>query len=188
MRILYAASNIDVAKRLDADWFHELVRSISSDPNNSRELRSVAKQLSSRIRGWATLEDTFSNTQGDFETAATMMKDIGTEEESFGIWLGSMVAHPDVLTSLAENPIVPVTLPSLLSHRSSSTSTSQDEFLAFVRAYIGIACVLAVYAWSDCLPDKPTRLRIFGILRLWQGVDGYREVTSDYPLRISRFR
>ena len=174
--MLYAAANVDVAKRLDTDWFHDLIRSISADPNNERELRTAARQLSSRIRGWTTLYDALSNTQGDFTAAAGMMKDLGTEEESFGIWLESMVANEGAVDNLADNPVVSVTLPHLLSHRPVVAAPTQDEFVAFVRAFVGIACVLAVYAWSDSLPDKPCRKRILGILRVWQSVDGYREV------------
>ena len=46
----------------------------------------------------------------------------------------------------------------------------------FLRAFIGVSCVLAVYAWADSLPDEFCRERSLAILRLWQGVDGYREV------------
>ena len=104
------------------------------------------------------------------------MQDIGTEEQSFGIWLESMITNEDVVTSLAENPVLPVVLPHLLSHRHITNPPSQDEFVAFVRAFVGVSCVLAVYAWSDSLPDEHCRARALSILRLWQSVDGYREV------------
>ena len=177
MRLVYASSNIDVAKRLDTEWFCGLVSSISNDPNNDRETRTAAKQLITRIRGWSIFEDTFSNTQGDFLSAARMLKDVGAEEQSFGIWLESMIAHDDIISGLAENPVLPVTLPHLMSHRPPTVTPSQDEFIAFVRAYVGVACVMAVYSWSDSLPDERCRARTLSVLRLWQGVDSYREVS-----------
>lgn len=134
------------------------------------------------------LEDAFSNTQNDFGAAADMLRDVGTEEQSFGIWLESMVAHSDVVSSLAENPVLSVPLPRLLSHRPPSSSPSQDDFVAFVRAYTGVACVLAVYAWSDSLPDERCRARTLGILRLWQGTDGYREVHFHFIFATTRDR
>ncbi|TFK90885.1 hypothetical protein K466DRAFT_483964 [Polyporus arcularius HHB13444] len=182
LRLVYAASNVDVAKRLDTDWFHGLLSSISNDPNNDRETRTAAKQLDARIHGWTVLQDTLSNTQGDFLGAAAMLKEIGVEEQSFGIWLESMIAHEDVVSSLAENPVLPVTLPHLLSHRLTTVTPSQDEFVGFVRAYIGVACVMAVYSWSDSLPDERCRARTLGVLRLWQGVDGYREIVNHFLL------
>ncbi|KAI0371605.1 hypothetical protein BV20DRAFT_1035231 [Pilatotrama ljubarskyi] len=182
LRLLYASANVDIAKRLDAPWFIELLSSIASELNTDREMRSIAKRLLARLRGWYVLEDAFSNTQGDFIIASQTLEDIGTEEQSFGIWLESITTHGDVVSSLAENPVLHVPLPHLLSHRLTNTSPSQDEFVAFVRAYVGVACVLAVYAWSDSLPDERCRARTFGVLRLWQGTDGYREIVNHLLL------
>ncbi|KAI0355348.1 hypothetical protein OH77DRAFT_1504193 [Trametes cingulata] len=182
LRLLYASANADIAKRLYAPWFIELLSSISSEVNTEREMRSIARRLLARLRGWYALEDAFTNTQGDFFTAASTLKDIGTEEQSFGIWLESLTAHEDLVSSLAENPVLHVALPHLLCHKLTNISPSQDEFVAFVRAYVGVACVLAVYAWSDSLPDERCRARTFGILRLWQSADGYREIVNHLLL------
>ncbi|KAI0677202.1 hypothetical protein C8Q78DRAFT_74512 [Trametes maxima] len=182
LRLLYAVANVDVAKRLNTQWFLELLVSISTDLSTEREIRFVAERLMKCLRGWCVLEDAFSNVQGDFAVAADMLKDIGLEEQSFGIWLESMVAHPNIVSSLAENPVLPIPLPRLLPHRASNAPPSQDEFVASVRAYVGVACVLAVYAWSDSLPDERCRARVLGILRLWQDVDGYREIVNHLLL------
>ncbi|KAI0832780.1 hypothetical protein BC628DRAFT_1309243 [Trametes gibbosa] len=182
LRLLYAAANTDIARRLDAPWFRKLLSSITNEPNSERESRIAAKRLLDRLQGWSMLEDAFSNTQSDFIAAADMLKDVGMEEQSFGIWLESMVAHNDVVLSLAENPVLSVPLPRLLSHRPPNVHPSQDDFVAFVRAYIGVACVLAVYAWSDSLPDERCRARTLGILRLWQETDGYREIVNHLLL------
>ncbi|PIL37469.1 hypothetical protein GSI_01163 [Ganoderma sinense ZZ0214-1] len=182
LRLLHASSNVDVAKHLNTDWFHEVLASISGNPNNEDVVRTAARQLTTRIRSWSILGDALANTQGDFVAAAALLRDIGTEEQSFGIWLESMITHDEVVASLAENPVLPVSLPRLLSHRNPSTLPSQDEFVAFLRAYLGVACVLAVYSWSDSLPDERCRARTLGILRLWQGVDGYREMVNHLLL------
>ncbi|KAI0775889.1 hypothetical protein BD413DRAFT_470056 [Trametes elegans] len=182
LRLLYATSNADIARRLDVPWFRDLLSALSDDLSTDREIRTTSKRLLARLQGWYVLEDTFSNTQGDFITAANTLKDISTEEQSFGIWIASMITHDDVVTSLAENPVLPVTLPRLLSHKPIHGVPSQDEFVAFVRAFVGVACVLAVYAWSDSLPNERCRARTFGIIRLWQGVDGYREIVNHMLL------
>ncbi|KAI0638542.1 hypothetical protein C8Q77DRAFT_1154166 [Trametes polyzona] len=182
LKLLYAAANVDVAKRLDAPWFRDMLEPLASDLNTDREARVAAKRLIARTRGWSTLQDAFSNTQGDFVAAAGLLKDIGTEEQSFGVWLESMVAHSEVSSALAENPVLSVPLPRLLGHKPLHTPPSQDEFIAFVRAFIGVACVLAVYAWSDSLPDERCRARTLAILRLWQEVDGYREIVNHLLL------
>ncbi|EIW61349.1 uncharacterized protein TRAVEDRAFT_117295 [Trametes versicolor FP-101664 SS1] len=182
LRLLHAASNVDIARKLGASWFRDLLTPFTSELNADRDMRTNAKRLLARTQGWTVLEDAFSNTQGDYIAAADMLKDIAVEEQSFGIWLESAIAHGNVASSLAENPVLSVALPRLFSHRPTDASPSQDEFVAFVRAYIGVACVLAVYAWSDSLPDERCRARVLGILRLWQGVDGYREIVNHLLL------
>lgn len=150
---------------------------------SERSTRSLAKQLSSRIEGVSVFEDAISNTQGDFARAAAVLKDIGTSEQSFGIWLASMVTHPDLVDKLAENPTLSVSLqhPPIL-FKPTAIPVSHEEFVAFLRALIGVSCVLAVYAWADSLPEPWCRERTLGILRVWHGVDGYREVRDIFIL------
>lgn len=179
-------ANADIARYLQSEWFLNTIRSIEHNPNTDQETRSAARHLIARIEGWATLEDALFNTQGDFVGAAAALKDLSTQEASFGILLESMVAHEDLVTRLSENLVVPTSplLPPQLLARTK-TGVSHDDFLAFLRAFIGVSCVLAVYAWADSLPNPPCRERILSILRLWQGVDGYREVGS--PLQVVLF-
>lgn len=142
--------------------------------------RELAKQLSARIEGLGIFEDAISNTQGDFARAAAALKDVASSEQSFGIWLASMVTHQDLVDKLEENPTasVPLQHPPIL-FKPTNMPVSHDEFIAFLRALIGVSCVLAIYAWADSLPEPFCRERTLGILRLWHGVDGYREVYYD---------
>jgi hypothetical protein len=146
-------------------------------PAADQETKSAARKLATRLPQWQILEDALSDTQADFYAAAGLMKDISSSEQSFGIWLESMIMHPDLLTKLGENPVLPIahSRPPVLMGSSLST-VSHDEFVVFVRAYIGVASVLAVYAWADSLPNDRCRERTLSVLRLWQSVDGYREV------------
>jgi hypothetical protein len=179
LRLLDAATNPDIARHLNNNWFLELLRSVQSTPGASHEMQLATRRLATRIQEWQILEDALSNTQADFNQAAAMMKDIGTEEQSFGIWLESMTTNSELVLKLAENPVLPISQshPPLLFGQSMA-SVSHDEFISFVRAYIGVSSVLAVYAWADSLPNHQCRERSLGILRLWQTVDGYREASS----------
>lgn len=177
LRLCDAATNADVAQHLSDDIFMQSVHAITKDPTADPPTQSAAAKLLARIQGWAVLQDTLSNTQGDFVTAATLLKDIGTEEAALGIWLESMITHSDIATTLNENPLMPIPLshpPYLFGNMKSSIS--HDEFVAFLRAVIGVAAVLAVYAFADAWPHNSCRERALAIIRLWQGVDGYREV------------
>ncbi|CCM00431.1 uncharacterized protein FIBRA_02463 [Fibroporia radiculosa] len=183
LRMHDAATNPDIARYLDNDWFLEIVGTIARDPNSDKETQSAAHKLIRRIRGWITLEDVLSNTQGDFISACEMLKDIGTDEQSLGVWLESMITHDNIANMLSENPIMPIPLPhppylfGLLK-----SSVSHDEFIAFLRAAVGVSAVLAVYAFADAYPHKLCRERALSIIRLWQGVDGYREIVNHLLL------
>jgi hypothetical protein len=180
LRLLDAAANPDISRYLNQDWFQELLRSIQCIPSTGQELLLATRRLATRLREWQILEDALSNTQGDFNQAAAMMKDVSTEEQSFGIWLASMITNPEVVLKLAENPALPISQshpPMLLGQ--TMASVSHDEFIAFVRAYIGVSSVLAVYAWADTLGYHECRERTLGILRLWQTVNGYREASQS---------
>lgn len=154
--------------------FREILDSLAKNVGYDRHIRTLARQLLLRIDGTVVLEDAISNTQGDFTSAATTVKDVTRREMSLGVLLESLVTNPDLVDKLAENPTSLLNPPALFAN--ANTPVSHDEFIAFLRAFIGISCVLAIYAWADSMPDELCRERSLGILRLWQGVDGYREV------------
>ena len=161
--------------------FKDVVNTLAKGVGHDRHIRALAQQLVDRINGVAVLEDAISNTQGDFMAAAATIKDITRREMSFGILLESLVTHTDLVNKLAENPTISPSLhspPALFTN--GKASVSHDDFVAFLRAFIGISSVLAVYAWADSMPDERCRERALSILRLWQGVDGYREVRNAF--------
>ena len=176
-KLLNAAANADIARFMNDSSFLDVVQQVASNNTATREARTLASQLLARIEGWSVLEDALSNTQGDFSAAAATLADLSSQEASFGVWLASMITHQDLVTKLSENHITPLSsqYPPLLLKRVKP-SASHDEFVAFLRAFIGVSCVLAVYAWADSLPEPQCRERVLGILRLWQDIDGYREV------------
>ena len=162
------------------DWFLEAVRDVESSGIVDQATRALAARLLARLEGVTIFEDAISNTQGDFSRAALALQDIGSQESSFGTWLVSMVTHPDLVDKLSENPMSssPAQFPPSLL-KGAAPSVSHDEFVCFLRAFIGVSCVLAVYAWADSLPEPKCRERTLSILRLWHGVDGYREVRAS---------
>jgi hypothetical protein len=147
-------------------------------PGDDLDMQADARDLIARINGWHVLEDALSNTQANFHEATALMKSLALSEHPFGIWVESMITHPGLVMQLSENPVLPkshASPPQLLEQPVKTIG--HDEFISFVRAYVGISCVLAVYAWADSLPHEACRERSLGVLRLWQHVDGYREVS-----------
>lgn len=177
--LLDAAANADIARHfIENDVLLETFEGIQNNSRSDKHTQAAARRLLSRIRSWRSFEDALSNTTGDFPRSATMLKDIGTEEQSLGIWLESMLIHEDLIAKLKENTFLNLshTLPFLF--RDPTLSIAHDQFINFVRTVIGIACTLAVCAWADSVGNDICRERSLAIMNLWQSVDEFREVST----------
>jgi hypothetical protein len=172
-----AAANEHIARYLDNHHLLGAIKTRIADKSNEREETQAARKLESRIRGWLALDDALLNSRGDFPEAVSLLADVGKQERSLGIWLESMITRPDIIRKLAENPVLPDPIPPPDLLTKSPTFTSHDEFITFLKAYIGVSCVLAVYAWADSVPNERCRERALAIIRLWQGAEGYQSVS-----------
>ena len=178
--LLDAVSNVDIAHHFSSDEnLLRMLQGVQNSPRADKHTQSAVRKLLSRLRGWQSFEDALSNTRGNFAQCASMLRDIGTDDQSLGIWLECMMIHEDLVTKLGENPV----LPNSQSHppflfRNPMPAVSHDEFIVFVRVFIGISSVLAVWAWADSIGHDLCRERTLAVLNLWQGVDGYREVCA----------
>ncbi|KAF8326413.1 hypothetical protein F5887DRAFT_1197258 [Amanita rubescens] len=181
-RLLDAAANVDIARRFNDPAFLELLGEARDGPRTDRDTQYAINRLTSRIRGWELFEDAISNSHGNFYDSARLLKDIGTGEQSLGIWLESMTIHDVLPAKLAEIAVPPsqITPPLLLSEKTGSVR--HDEFIAFVRAFVGVSSVLAVWAWSDSIGHDACREQSLAILHLWQNVSGYREIVNHLLL------
>lgn len=173
--LLDAAASLDVSRHLNNEKILKAIAFISDNSSYDTGARNAASRLYKRIKGWEVLEDSFLNTQAQFREAAAMVRDFAAEENTFGIWLENMILNHDIQDKLSENPpTIRVPYPPLLWQ--FTWPISHDDFIAFIRASIGVAAVIAVYAWSDSVPVDDCRERALAILRLWQNISGYREV------------
>ena len=187
--LLDAAANFEIAQHFSGnEAFLSIFTGIQNNSRTEKPLLDAVKKLIARLRGWQVFEEALTNANGEFMESASFLKDICAEEYSLGCWLECMGSHESLVAKLGEASILPTppVLPPLLFQ--SQTPTSHQQFLAFVRAVIGITSVLAVWAWADCIDnelhqDRTCRERASSVLALWQGVDGYREVKfSDISL------
>lgn len=172
-----------IASHFNEPPFLEMLHDIQTFPTFDKPMKLIAKRLEARISGWQLFEDALSNTQGNLIDSAAMLKDVGTDEHSAGIWLQSMITHESLAIKLAENPVLPTPSYPPLLMQGGPISVSHDTFISFVRAYIGVASVLAVYAWADSLGNDACREHTLAILHVWQGVEGYREVSRKHILK-----
>jgi hypothetical protein len=117
------------------------------------------QKLRARLHGWQIFDDALLNTQGDFTQALRMLRDVGTDEPSFGVWLLSMMTHDDIQSRLRDNPVLLQQAYPPLLLTNENMRVSHDDFLRFVRAYIGVACVVVLFAWADSLPDEQCKAK-----------------------------
>ncbi|KAF7352388.1 hypothetical protein MVEN_01203100 [Mycena venus] len=183
LRLLDAVSNADIARYFSGSWFLAELDKLQASPTTEKYSKAVARRLSARIRRWDAFEDALSNPAGDFRETTEMLKDVGREEQSIGIWLETMLNHPNLAAKLAGNPVATdprAALPRLF--RDATAGVTHDDLIAFVRAFVGVASVLAVWAWTDSLGNDECRAQTLAIVRLWQNVDGYREIVNHLLL------
>ncbi|KAH0587983.1 hypothetical protein H2248_006727 [Termitomyces sp. 'cryptogamus'] len=181
--LLQAASNVDIARHMNTETFLLTLRQVQESQKAEAPTQKAARRLADRIAEWQFFEDSLTNTQGDFNQCWNMLQDIGTEESSMAIWLETMITHDDIVAKMAKIPVKT----SLSSHfplyfRSKINLTSHDAFIALVRTLIGVASVLAVWAWTDSVGNDKSREQVSAVIHLWQGVDGYREIVNHLLL------
>ncbi|THH12845.1 hypothetical protein EW146_g7312, partial [Bondarzewia mesenterica] len=180
-RLLVACTNPDIARQFKAIYFHDVLLAVQSNASADASTKELAVSLDERMCGWDVLADALSNTQADFHTASEVLRSAGTDEPTFGVLLAALTSHGELVTRLADNPVLPRSLPHppvIMQDDRVLGQVSHDEFVAFLRAFIGVSCVLAVYAYTDSMPHKHCRERALGILRVWQGIKGYREIVN----------
>jgi hypothetical protein len=151
--LLVAAANPDIAKKLTAANLPEELETLVCSPRLDSHVKRAAQRIIDRLRGWDELLAAIWEPNASFAPARAVLRDLGGDEPSFGVALHAFVTHPDLVARISE-----------------------AEELVELRAWVGVACVLAAYAWADSVPNELCRSRAFGIMRVWQGAPHYREV------------
>ncbi|KAI9432473.1 hypothetical protein H4582DRAFT_1883882 [Lactarius indigo] len=155
MHLLVAAANPDIAKTLTAADLPKELEALGRAPGLDPYMKRAAQRLIDRLRGWDELLAAIWEPNASFASARAVLRDLGGDEPSFGVALHAFVTHPDLVARISE-----------------------AEELVELRAWVGVACVLAAYAWADSVPNELCRSRAFGVMRVWQGAPHYREVLN----------
>ena len=157
--LLVAAANPDIARELTAANLPKELDAVASRPGVDLYAKRAAQRVIDRLHGWEVLSAAIREPDSSFIPARAILRDLGSDESSFGVALHALVTHPDLAATIA-----------------------QAEGLVELRAWVGVACVLAAYAWADSVPNELCRSRAFGIMRVWQSIPRYREVLTFAPL------
>lgn len=169
-----AATNPAIANKLDTPYFTESLQDVASPRARSTSTQPAAHQLARRIQSSLVFEDCLVNPNGDFKTAVAYLKELGRQEICLGTWLISIMSHPNYFTKMKSTENIDSScVPSLFD---SGQSMTHEGFMALTKSFIGAASTMVILAWADSWGDDDCMERIVAVLRLWQTVDGYREV------------
>ncbi|KAI9464297.1 hypothetical protein F5148DRAFT_1210170 [Russula earlei] len=157
--LLVAAANPDIAKEFTAANLPKELEAVASRQGVDSYVKRAAQRVIDRLRGWETLSAAIQNPDLLSIPVREILQDLGSDESSFGVTLHALVTHTDLAATIAE-----------------------AEGLMELRAWVGVACVLAAYAWADSVPNELCRSRAFGILRVWQSSPSYRETLNHLLL------
>lgn len=177
--LLDASTNLDIARALDRPWFHLMLDTLIADRAGPTATKTAAQDLLNRIKGWTVLLNALENPNAPFDQAVAAVEGMTASENNCGAWLIGMITNPDLIDHLPHDGLVRPP-PKLLGNPALARQIKHGDFLLFLRAIVGVASVLAAYAWSDAWPDTRCRERCLGILKLWQSVEGYPEVSLRF--------
>ncbi|RXW25465.1 hypothetical protein EST38_g405 [Candolleomyces aberdarensis] len=177
LSLLHACANRDVANHIASnDKLFEFFASLQTNSKFDQYTQAAAKRLITRIEGWQLFEECLVN-KGDCAGAIKFLKDITSEENSVGIWVSCILLNEDLYSPLANRDDATGALPPPL-FRNPSYTVNHGEFVTFVRALVGIICVLGVWAWADSLPNDMCRERTLGVINVWQSIEGYDNIVN----------
>jgi len=151
--LLVAAANPDIAKAFTTAGLPKELEAVASRQGVDPYVKRAAQHVIGRLSGWETLSAAIQSPESSFVPAREVLRDLSSDESSFGVALHALVTHTDLAPTIAE-----------------------AEGLVELRTWVGVACVLAAYAWADSVPNELCRSRAFNIMRVWQSVPRYREV------------
>jgi hypothetical protein len=157
--LLVAAANPDIAKEFTTANLSKELEAVASRPGVVPYVKRAAQRVIDRLHGWDVLSVAIRAPDSSFIPASEVLRDLGSDESSFGVVLHAFVTHPDLAATIAE-----------------------AEGLVELRAWVGVACLLAAYAWADSVPNELCRSRAFGIMRVWQNIPHYREVLIHHSI------
>lgn len=174
-RLHDAAANPIIARALGSTSVLDTLQSFCNALAHSRLAKQAAVALQQRVLGWERFEKSLSSPVPDLVNLALWIKELACEDMSFGVFLLSILENEPLFLKFNRLPVLkPPASPTALWNSTSLASFS--EFVAFLRAFMGLAHMMVVMCWADNVADRLNAERIFAMLRLWQEVEGYREV------------
>lgn len=135
--------------------------------------RSLMTSLIDRVEGWSVFIRSITTEEADFSGSVAWIHDVLGDEDSFAIFIQGVVSYEPIVNAMDKTRTNTVILP-LFSHCPQNVTL--DQRLAFVRAIIGLGCLLPIFCWANSEGKQYTLQRVIHAFILWQETPGYREV------------
>lgn len=175
-----AAANVEIARHFATnEAFQQILLDLETACRTDPIRKVALDRLTARVEGWKAFEDAFTNAKPDYDKIIAFVLDLTSEEFSLGCWLECILNLDIFSKALRDDAITPIdTGRHPVRLLQGERPSNYADFVGFVRALVGVSCVLAVVAWADSTGRDVCRERALATLVLWQGINGYREVSA----------
>lgn len=166
-----AAANPLVAKALNTPLILRNIETFRNSHASNAAVQTATVALQDRILGWEKFTKVISGHSTDISGLFSWLKELESDDMTCGIFLYSIISG-DMLAHIQALPVGQTD--SLLTFCTSSASF--HEFIAFLRASVGILLCLVALCWAEDTLAGTCSERLLALIRFWQETDGYREV------------
>ena len=172
----YCANPAIAQQFRDQGAIHLLDRLIHDHPRG-RKLRGAAQALAERIAGWHELTEAMSDPFVPWGPSLKWIREITADETSFALFLIALRLQ-EPFSRLIRSEVRPETQVLAFWPNQEGREATLEERRAFLKALAGIGMVLPVFCWTNSEGMHDVLKKTLALFRVWQLVDGYREVRT----------
>jgi len=178
----YCANPVISQQLRDQGALPLLDRLIREHPRG-RKLRKAAQALVDRITGWNELTDAMVDPSVPWGPSLKWIREITADETSFALFLIALRLQ-EPFSRIIKSEVRPETQVLTFWPHQEGREASLEERRAFLKALVGIGMVLPVFCWTNSEGMHDVLKKTLALFRLWQLVDGYREVRTFSCARV----
>ncbi|GJJ07278.1 hypothetical protein Clacol_001478 [Clathrus columnatus] len=130
--------------------------------------------LQDRVRGWEEFEKSIQGGSADIPLLMHWIRKLTSEDITCGIFLNYLIS--DTFSATRREYFLHIDRLHFIPSWSSASLVTFPEFLAFLKAFIGISSTLAVFSWAVDLGAHECVEKFLSIARLWQEVPAYEKI------------
>jgi hypothetical protein len=170
-------ANPAIAQQLRDQGALPLLDRLIHEHPRGRKLREVAQALADRITGWQELVEAMDDPAVPWGPSLKWIREITTDETSFALFLIALRLQ-EPFSRILKSGVRPETQLLAFWPHKEGREASLEERRAFLKALVGIGMILPVFCWTNSEGMHDVLKKTLALFRVWQLVDGYREVRT----------